>query len=100
MDVKHHSLGTKNMRLSPLQMQVKENLTLLTDATDGLKALDFFIGEKDYQSLRTAMRRPPIVYLRTSARKVIVNMDNEIEAKKVGSSAGRAPGATVQDSTA
>lgn len=55
----------------------------LTEAAEGLKTLDFYIGEKDYQSMRLAMRRPPIVYLRASARKVIVNMDNEIEAKKV-----------------
>eukprot|EP00904_Undaria_pinnatifida_P011296 jgi/Undpi1/7297/HiC_scaffold_22.g09770.m1 len=63
----------------------KENLEKLTEAAAGLKTLDFYIGEKDYQALRLAMRRPPIVYLRASARKVIVSMDNEVEAKKAQS---------------
>lgn len=62
---------------------MKENLTLLTEATAGLKTLDFFIGEKDYQSLRLAMRKPPVMYLRSSARKVIINLDDESVAKKV-----------------
>lgn len=61
---------------------MKENVDILTEATAGFKTLDFFIGEKDYQSLRVAMRKPPIVYLRASARKVITNLD-ETESKKV-----------------
>lgn len=76
-----HRANLKN----PLQnlSKLKENLTLLTEATAGLKTLDFFIGEKDYQSLRLAMRKPPVVYLRSSARKVITNLDDESVAKKV-----------------
>lgn len=70
-------------RLTRKRLQSKENLEKLTEAAAGLKTLDFYIGEKDYQALRLAMRRPPIVYLRASARKVIVSMDNEVEAKKV-----------------
>lgn len=69
--------------LSKSIKKLKENLTLLTEATAGLKTLDFFIGEKDYQSLRLAMRKPPVVYLRSSARKVITNLDDESVAKKV-----------------
>lgn len=56
---------------------------MLTEATTGLKTLDFFIGEKDYMSLRQAMRKPPIVYLRSSANKVITNLDDELQAKNV-----------------
>lgn len=63
----------------------KENLSLLTEATTGLKTLDFFIGEKDYQALRLALRNPPIGNLRTSARKVIINIDNKESEEKATS---------------
>lgn len=56
---------------------------MLTEATAGLKPLDFYIGEKDYQSIRLAMRKPPVMYLRSSARKVITNLDDEAVAKQV-----------------
>eukprot|EP00752_Nemacystus_decipiens_P015396 g13729.t1 len=67
----------------------KENLTLLAEATSGLKTLDFFIGEKDYQALRLALRNPPIGNLRTSARKVIINIDNK-EAEEKATTAYKA----------
>lgn len=63
--------------------QSKENLTSLTEATNGLKSLDFYIGEKDYQSLRLALRNPPIGNLRSSARKVIIGIDNKDAEEKV-----------------
>ncbi|CAN0151088.1 unnamed protein product [Pylaiella littoralis] len=60
----------------------KQNLASLTEATDALKTLDFFIAEKDYQSLRLALRNPPIGNLRASARKVIINIgDKDAEEK-------------------
>lgn len=67
----------------PLLTQSKENLTTLTEATNGLKTLDVFIGEKDYQALRVALRNPPIGNLRTSARKVIIAIDNKDAEEKV-----------------
>lgn len=64
-------------------VQMKESLTRLSDAATGFKPLDVYIGEKDYQSLRLAMRKPPIVYLRSSARKTIASIEDEVEAQKV-----------------
>lgn len=66
-----------------LLTQSKENLTSLTEATNGLKKLDFYIGEKDYLSLRVALRNPPIGNLRTSARKVIISIDDKDAEEKV-----------------
>lgn len=84
----HHILRRHDPELAPLASravgrQTKENLTILTEATSGLKTLDFFIGEKDYQALRLALRNPPIGNLRTSARKVIINIDNKEAEEKV-----------------
>ncbi|CAM9603967.1 unnamed protein product [Ectocarpus sp. 8 AP-2014] len=63
----------------------KENLALLSEATAGLKTLNVFIGEKDYKGLRLAMRNPPIANLRSSARKVIIGIDNKDAEEKATS---------------
>ncbi|CAM9891819.1 unnamed protein product, partial [Ectocarpus fasciculatus] len=63
----------------------KENLALLSEATAGLKTLDFFISEKDYKGLRLALRNPPIGNLRSSARKVIIGIDNKDAEEKATS---------------
>lgn len=63
--------------------KVKENAPLVTDATDGLKALDSFVNEKDYLSIRSALRRPPINQLRSSSRTVILNLIDETRKAEV-----------------
>lgn len=69
--------------MSSLDSQTKENLALLSEATSGLKTLDSFIGEKDYKGLRLALRNPPIANLRSSARKVIIGIDNKDAEQQV-----------------
>lgn len=75
-----------------LLTQTKENLALLSEATAGLKTLDVFIGEKDYKGLRLAMRNPPIANLRSSARKVIIGIDNKDAEEKVCDTQSRGGG--------
>lgn len=77
-------LGSPTPHARATKKKAKENLTLLTEATSGLKTLDSFIGEKDYKALRLALRSPPIGNLRSSARKVIISIDDKDAEEKVG----------------
>lgn len=65
------------LEIKKKEEELAENLRLLTSAAAGLKTLNTKVEEKEYVSIRQAMRIPPISNLRLSAKKVIAGLGDE-----------------------